>query len=204
MLPMGLRSHLAPSPRTTVYAIRVRHAGSHGPSPLTRRTNLMRLTHMCFLLSNSVRWASLAEAAYCTWQADGVGCRGASGFCPFAGLAYFVSTAHVNLRLGLIICRSRGSETSRAASSALGIRGRIACYLSPFPRAANLMGCAHQYKTKSNRIYGWTRQPMFDKNKKNLLATPKRNKQHDSYNNQTPNPPSKTSKNSPVHAIAPP
>ena len=98
---------------------------------------------MRFLLSNSVRWASLAEAAYCTWQADGVGCRGASGFCPFAGLAYLVSTAHVNLRLGLIICRGRGSETSCAASSALGIRDHIACCLSPLPRATNLVGCAH-------------------------------------------------------------
>ena len=76
------RSHPAPSPSVAIHALCLRCEGPDGLRPLTRRTYPVKLAHMRFLLSNSVRWASLSEAAYCTRHARGVGCRGARGPSP--------------------------------------------------------------------------------------------------------------------------
>ena len=133
-------------PFDTRRTLRIASRRSGGFRLITRSTSRVRLAHMCFLLSNSVRWPFLAETACCTRHAYGVGYCGARGLCPLAGLAYFVNNAHCNLKLGLIIGRSLGSETSRAASSALGVRGRITRCLCPFPREAVLVSCAHQLK----------------------------------------------------------
>ena len=102
----------------------------------------MHYAHLRFFLRLHVICAFRLKGAWRTRHAVGVGYCGARGLRPVARLAQALRNAHVDLFLGLIICRSVGSETTSTASSARSIRCSTTPCLRPLSRQTLLVGCA--------------------------------------------------------------